>query len=261
MRLNLLYENTTTDLATFKQYLQQSGLTFSQLLKKLQTGKPSGCGGNADFYEIPGTEFGIRVIRWAGPGYGSESDKLEGVHDPFEGENLGQPIAQYGNIQILKLQHGTPAGMPFRYDRKGGVGVEAGVKIFEQQILAAASFDIKEYVRLMQSIKSLNDKGYQIDPSKSGNMLIDVKRGRFNLVDISKRCERSNYKNSADEIAVMLINNFEFDKHLKQKPEMRQAARQILQKVAAAAAESGLEMGDDSSIQYSYKLSQEPAFL
>lgn len=246
---------------TFQQYLQQSGMTFPQLLQQLQASKPDGSGGNADFYKIPGTEFGIRVIR---RGWDLTTDEdpqeLTAAHDPFDGENYGQPVAHYGkNIQVLRLQSGSPAGMPFRYNKPGGVGTEAGVQKFRQQILAAAQMPLEEYERLMRSIIELNNKGYVVDTSKSGNMLIDAERGRFNLVDLNRRSEKSSYRNSADEIPMMLIHNYEFNAHLKNDPAMRQAARQIIQKSQAAAQSTGLSMNDDAgSFQYSRELSQEP---
>jgi hypothetical protein len=101
------------------------------------------------------------------------------------------------------LQSGIPAGHPYKYDKND---VEGAKKRYLINLEAAASMPVGEYIRLFKSIMRLNEKGWVIDPSKSGNMLID--RGRF---DINKH--EGDYRNNAADIIDMLIDNYYFSKY------------------------------------------------
>lgn len=233
----------------FQDYLTATNQQFPELLKKLLDSKPTAQGGNANFYRIPNSEFGVRIVR----GLNDPSPELTPAEDDFGGENLGQPVAHYGKkIQVLRLQHGTPAGMPFRYNQEGGIGIEAGIATFRNQLSTAAEIPQQEYDRLCKIVLDLNSKGYSIDPSKSGNLLIDSQSGKFNFVDINK----SESKNTASDIIAMLMDNYHFSKFLNHDPKMKKFAREIIKKVEIAAQKTGLPIGENSStLDYSRKLS------
>lgn len=233
----------------FQDYLTATNQQFPELLQKLLDSKPTAQGGNANFYRIPNSEFGVRIVR----GLNDPSPELTPAEDDFGGENLGQPVAHYGKkIQVLRLQHGTPAGMPFRYNQEGGIGIEAGIATFRNQLSTAAEIPQQEYDRLCKIVLDLNSKGYSIDPSKSGNLLIDSQSGKFNFVDINK----SESKNTASDIIAMLMDNYHFSKFLNHDPKMKKFAREIIKKVEIAAQKTGLPIGENSStLDYSRKLS------
>lgn len=239
-----------SDFQSFQQFLQQNRINFPELIARLQAGEPTGRGGNAKFYKIPGSDFGVRIMhRGFKP---DETDaELTPVHDPFGGENLGQSVAQYGNnVQVVRLQGGTPAGYPYRPADKS-----KAIQVYRQQIMAAAAIDVKEYIRLFKVIKKLNDDGYVVDPSKSGNLLIDADKGKFNLVDIGKR-ESEGYRNTAGEIIQMLMDNYSFSSNkFSRDADMKKAAQEIIRKAEYASEEAGLELADTmSSVDYSYNL-------
>lgn len=239
----------------FQQYLQQIGMTFPELLKKLQMNGPTAKGGNADFYEIPGSEYGVRIERWGSNNLSTNlSTKLEPEFDPHKGENFGQPIANYGdNIQILRLQRGQPAGFPYGLKNNDSSAEQKGIETLKQKITQAAAMPVQAYEILFDQILRLNQKGYQIDPSKSGNLLIDFDSKRFNIVDISKQ-KNSDYKNNAGDVLVMLMNNFYFAKYLRSDAEMRVAAQMIIKKVESASLKSGLQIDRNGGVDYSYDL-------
>jgi hypothetical protein len=246
---------TEENFQSFQDYLRSSGLTFEELLKRLKSGRPDGVGGNANFYKIPGTEFGIRVVgSWGTPD--TEPPKLVGASDPFGGENFGQPVANYGNnVQVLRLQHGTPAGKPFGVNHKDSQAESRAVQSFRERILEAASLPDSAYERLMLQIMKLNEKGYMVDSSKSGNLLIDPARGRFNIVDLNHYPDQQ-VANDGGNIILMLINNYFFEKHqLYSDPEMVKAGQEIIDKVEQACAKTGLPLGkDNGSVEYAYRL-------
>lgn len=242
------------DVSVLNQYLKQRGLTMPQLIQQLQAGKPSGQGGNSDFYTIPDTNYGLRVKR-----RGFKADQgdpqLAAVHNPFGDENHGQAVANFGNnVEVLKLQGGKPAGIKYR--RGSFENTPEDVEEYKQQVLHAAAMPQEEYNRLLKSIVDLNNKGYQVDPSKPGNLLIDPNTGRFNLVDLNKTEKGSTYRNTAGEIMTMLIANNPFSQHLYKDEEMKRAAMQIIKKMEVASQVSGLEMNDYSSTKFSYSLAK-----
>jgi hypothetical protein len=233
---------------SFQDYLDKSGMTFEQLLDKLRSKEPDGVGGNAKFYRVPGTEFGVRELgSWGIPD--TSPPKLVGTSDSFDGENFGQPVAHYGNnIQVLRLQHGSPAGRPYGKHRDDTRALQS----YRKRILEAASLSDSAYERLIQQIIKINQKGYAMDPSKSGNLLIDPSSDRFNIVDLNQ----SEYKNHGGNIIHMLIDNYFFSKYeLYLDPEMVKAGQQIINKVERSCDKIGLHLDkSNSSVSYSYNL-------
>jgi hypothetical protein len=203
----------------FKKWLQQNHLDIESLVKQLQQKSPDGHGGNAVFYKVPGTNFGIRIVRGGSSNKETEPRTLSAAHDPFSDENFGQPITTFGpNIQVLKLQSGVPAGHPYKVGKNPEALEEAKQKYLDN-LHAASEMPIEEYVRLFKSILKLNSQRYVLDPSKSGNMLIDKNNKRFNLVDIGKH--EGDYKNNAGDVISMLIDNFHFAKYFTNDPEVK----------------------------------------
>jgi hypothetical protein len=120
----------------------------------------------------------------------------------------------------------------------------------------AASMSVAEYIRLFKSIMRLNEKGWVIDPSKSGNMLID--KGRFNLVDINK--QQGNYRNNAGDVINMLIDNYHFGKYFTNDMRVKGLARAIIEKAEGAAKETGFLLNKESpTTKYSYNHAYGPA--
>lgn len=235
------------DLSTFQHFLQSVGVTFEQLLAKLKMNPPDAQGGNAVFYKIPNSEFGIRILKH-NTNKGLDSAKLEPANDPLAGHNFGQPIANYGHVQIVRLQHGLPAGVPHKHPDRN-----VAVNQFRNQIIAAANMPQEQYNALLSKIMLLNQRGYCVDPSKPGNLLID--KNQFNLVDIGP-LNTEKYRNTAGEIIVMLMHNYEFGKNFSNDRDMILAAQQIIKKVEAASQATGLPMGQGSSLDYSRALAQ-----
>jgi len=227
----------------FERWLQVNNIDMGDLIKQLQSKEPDGHGGNAVFYKIPGTQFGVKIIKGT-KGIG----QLRAADDELGDENYGQAIAHYGsNIQILKLQSGIPAGHPYKYDKDDMEGAKAR---YLANLESAAGMPVSEYERLFRSIKKLNDRGWVIDPSKSGNLLID--RGRFNLVDINKH--EGDYRNNAGEVVSMLIDNFHFGKYFTNDMRVKGLAKQIIEKADEAAARVGFPYNKESSTsQYSHQ--------
>ena len=241
-----------SDFSMFKKFLDSAGQTFEELLSDLRSGSPDGKGGNAVFYKIPGSDFGIRDQFRSFSGKADESGaKLEPVEDPFEGENVGQAVAQYGdNVKVLRLQRGKPLGAPLGFDKYEPDELEDAAQTLKDRILDAASLPDEEYVKLMNKIIKLNDKGYVMDPSKSGNLLVDLESG-FGLVDIGKSMQ-PDYFNSAAEILSMITDPYNYSNFSGwiegwQDAELKRAGQSIKTKIERAAKSSGLPTDLDKS--------------
>lgn len=241
-----------SDFSTFKRYLDSSGTTFEELLSSLRSKRPDGKGGNAVFYRIPGTEFGVRDQFRGFSGKEETGDEvLEPVDDPFEGENVGQAVAKYGdNVSVLRLQHGKPLGAPLGFDKYETDQLEDAAQTLKDRIMDAAALPVSEYVKLMNRILKLNEKGYVMDPSKSGNLLVDPEKG-FGLVDIGK-AGRTDYFNSAAEILSMITDPYNYRNFSSwiegwQDSALKRAGQVIKTNIERAAESTGLPLNYDSS--------------
>ena len=88
-----------------QQWLQQTGTDINTLVQQLSQSPPDFKGGNANFWYIPNSPFGLRWVRGKQPG------SLAQQEDPFSDMNVGQPIANLGQgVEIVRVQAGSPAG-------------------------------------------------------------------------------------------------------------------------------------------------------
>lgn len=219
---------------------------LSQYLQQLIQKKPDASGGNNNFWYIPNSNFGVRVPR-SGGNFGTFTK----TQDAFPNDNFGQVIATIGNIEIVKMQTGSPAGMPHRWwkqDEKTQAGFRPQYK---EKILTAAKFPQSAFDDICRKLLTLAQGGYQIDPSKPGNLLIDPTKG-FNFVDVSPGQRQPR----ASDIANMLTGGGNaFEKNLGQDEEAKQALGTILQKLQVASQNTGVFYGADS-LQYLAQLAQ-----
>jgi hypothetical protein len=230
----------------FQQWLVQNKIDAKSLVHNISQNPPDHRGGNANFWYIPNSPFGLRIIRTNQ----SPIEELQPHDNPLSDMNVGQAIANLGpKIQILRLQKGSPAGVKFGTHKLTPEEQQKEFKTYAQKVIDAANIDQKEYNKLLYEIIKLNKKGYNIDPSKPGNLLIDPGKG-FNLVDVIKSNGRPD---NAGYIIVMLMNNYYFNKI--SSPEIQQAARTIIKKVEIASQLTGLPLEKDQpSARYSYEL-------
>jgi len=229
-----------------QQWLQQTGTDINSLVQQLSQKPPDFKGGNADFWYIPNSPFGLRWVRGRQPG------SLAQQEDPFADMNVGQPIANLGQgVQILRVQAGSPAGPVHGVHKLPADQQEKELGVYRKKMLDSAAMPQEAYDQLLQQIVTINQRGYQVDPSKPGNLLIDPGKG-FGLVDVNP--SESGRPNDAGHVIVMLMGgNFHFNKI--SDPETQQAAQTIIQKVETAAKKVGMPFDkESSSTDYSYEL-------
>jgi hypothetical protein len=225
----------------------KESITADRVSKAIQSGVELGRGGNAIVFDLPGTPYVVRVPK--GSSAPKAADPVVPANDPFEGRNFGQPLFTVGNVQILRRQEGTPAGLT-NYKT---LAPEKANEQYEQAIMAAAQMPQEAYDQFAADLKYLNDKGARFDPSKSNNVLIDTRSGRFNLVDINQK-ESSGYKNSFGDMVITLIGNT-YAWRYKGFTDLTEYRRAIYLKSLAAAQKAGLEINEsDPSVAYSRKL-------
>jgi DNA ligase-1 len=158
---------------------------------------PIGRGGNAEVFDIPGTDFVLRVQNQWGAHTNTSPEFYPpiAVPDPIP-FNVGQPVAQVAkNAWILYRQQGRPAGA-------SSLNKEPSVRLhyYKERLREAAEMPQSSYDQLMQEIQELHRLGYQIDPSKSSNLLIDAENQRFNIVDVNP----GRYIRGAEDVLILL---------------------------------------------------------
>src|SRR5690606_4030700 len=136
----------------------------------------------------------------------------------FEGRNFGQPVAQVApGITVLVKQKGVPAGINGK--QRHSVNADA---LYEASLERAAALPPAAYECLVEDVMFLHEREKAIDPSKPGNVLIDLENGRFNFVDIG---QGKAYPEDIESLYVMLTtrgygykgNNAETVREMKQQ--------------------------------------------
>lgn len=213
-----------------------------------------GHGGNADVYKIPNVEkYVLRVVRWKRGG--GEVGKIEEVKDELPELNVGQAVAKMSGAEIyfLKKQRGIPAGVPHGKMRREGENADP---IYEEHLKRAAEIPQSAYDEFARILVAINARGYNFDPSKANNVLLDAEKGEFNLVDVNKRSENSAYKNEMADMVIVLMDN-SYAWRYKGTAPVEDYRKTILGKCIEAGKKVGLhlpEAGKNSSLDYSFKL-------
>ncbi len=222
--------------------------TADQVSRAIEAGNEIGRGGNAIVFDLPGTPFVVRVPK--GRAAPSANDSVVPASDPFEGRNFGQPLFTIGDVQVLRRQDGVPAGLT----NHRGLTQEKADAAYADSIKAAARMPQSAYDKFAEDLKYLNQKGASFDPSKSNNVLIDSKGGAFNLVDINQQ-KSADYNNSFGDMVVTLMGNT-YAYRYKGEQSLGSGYATIYLKALKAAKKAGLgiDIENDSSVQYSRKL-------
>jgi hypothetical protein len=172
------------------------------------------------------------------------------VPDQFGGANFGQAVVTYGDMEIVKVQHGKPAGIGNPRNPSAGE-----VKDFKDRIALAASLSEKAYDKIFSDMLKISSKGYSIDSSKPGNLLVDA--GGFGFVDLNKLREiKDPRKSGTRSVAVMLSGNpNNFNKFLSNDAEAVRMLGVIEEKLTAAASKAGFSTEGVSEV---FELARKP---
>lgn len=240
------------------EQLKSMGLDSYEKLSAIATDENFlGEGGNASVFAIPGSEqYVVRIQHraWTAP---TEGD-IEPVEDPLPDINVGQAVARMGNVFILKRQEGVPAGLTHADIKRLGLTHEAANADYLQRTSLAASLPQQAYDELAELLEILNEKGYNFDPSKPNNILVDTEKQKFNLVDLDPRDPNSDYRNNLTSMVIPLMNNSYAWKVEDPDMEQQLASQRgaILDKAIQASIKAKLPIPDeqDSSLNYSFKM-------
>jgi len=207
-----------------------------------------GIGGNAIVYDLPGTDFVLRVHKpsrqkpWEGPLQVEPAP----VEDSFPGKNFGQAVAAMNGMFVLRRQPGVPAGLSHRGDSQK----ENDAKYYAA-VSMAASMPQKAYNQFADDLSFLANAGYQFDPSKSNNVLLDPANGRFNIVDVSP----GNYRSGLSDMIVVLMGNT-YASYYSGPTPLADRYAEIFSKAEIAAKRAGLPVELNSSGQASKGLAE-----
>jgi hypothetical protein len=122
-------------------------------------------------------------------------------------------------------------------------------------VRTAASMPQSAYDGFAGDLSQLSERGYQFDPSKSNNVLMDTTDGRFNLVDVGP--SSSGYKSGLEDMLVPLMGNtysWKYNRALTDgvtDQRLTASYRSILNKAEEAARRKGLSTKLNSSGEYS----------
>lgn len=210
-----------------------------------------GQGGHSKVYAI-NEQYVLRV-----PHSGFTEGKVEVIDHPLSPLNFGQPILKIGNAQVLVKQNGIPAGANPHGQIKREAGEEA-LKIYTEHLNRSASMPQKAYDELAKELLYIQTKGYDFDPSKANNLLVDPSASRFNLVDLNLRDSITTYKHSLVDMVVPLMDNsYCCCWKVQNTPEIIKNRKTIIAKCLKAAKKVGLPINYDSNaLSYSFELAQ-----
>ena len=169
-----------------------------------------GSGSNAEVYAIDlYPNFAVKIPRSLDLSKASKFGAPRIIDDlRFEGRIFGQPIAEFENGIILVFrQQGKPIGVPahLRGDQENPGDQEACDRLYEESMKIVAAMPQEAYVQLIKDLKFLNATGKRIDPSRSNDLLCDVKNGKFSFVGLTDR-ERDKEENTPAEALFMLFD-------------------------------------------------------
>lgn len=222
----------------------------ARLAKTLKS-NPVGRGGNAVVFDIPGTNYVLRKPH-------KVQDVLQDfnqVEDALPGMNVGQAVATNSQgVSVLRKQPGFPAGITTRTESPDDLLQYANA------VRSAAMMPQSAYDGFAKDLSELTPRGFQFDPSKSNNVLIDPGSGRFNLVDINPN--PTGYQSGLTDMLVPLMGNTFHWKYQKLKDsgafdqELTQSFRDIFSKAKQAAESRGLPTKLGSSGDYSHSFAR-----
>jgi hypothetical protein len=226
-----------------------------------------GSGGNAEVFTVEHyPRYVVRIPRLLDLDHAPKFGAPNIIDDPlFEGRNFGQAIAEFKNgVAVLLKQQGIPIGVPpyLRKRREEPDIQEKNDKLYEDSTRFVASMHEEAYRELIMDMEFLNNAGKRIDPSKSNNLLVDVKNNKFNLVDISDNNQRRNRNKPTEAVVVLLDNSYGYIYKGQKEEELQKNRRIILDKLLTAAENLGVPflhdrsdgIEGDSSLRYSLKL-------
>jgi len=250
-----------------------------------------GSGGNNHVFGVD-KNYVLRVPR---PGFSQKSrngfkvkssyelvgDEIKPITDPFPGRNFGHAIATVGDdgATLNRRVEGFAGGVS---SKGGSPSSDENDKIYKDHLARTAAMPQQAYHDMLGDIYYLKNKGYQIDGSKSSNVMIDPKAGRFTHIDIdkSKYPDRPiNPYSATGGMNSLLLNNQYAYKYkdpnrdywneddggtnmMSRQDDLIPHRRRILQKIYNAAKHHGAEFNPEdinnptSSYGYSLKLAR-----
>jgi hypothetical protein len=169
-----------------------------------------GSGGNAEVYAVDlYPNFAVKIPRALDISKAEKFGAPKMIDDlRFEGRNFGQPVAVFENgISILLKQQGKPVGVPahLRDTQETPVNQEDNDGRYEESMKGVAAMPQEAYVQLIRDLKFLNHAGKRINPSKSNDLLCDIKNGKFNLVGLSDR-KKDEEENTPSGLLTLLLD-------------------------------------------------------
>lgn len=164
------------------------------------------------------------------PKYNGNGKQVEVIKDIFPGENYGQAVAKIGNCQVLLKVEGKACGIPQWNETLSRAGIE---KIYGDYLVEAAAMPQKAYDDLA---KKLHKVRYRFD-AHSNNILMDLKKKKFNMVDVDTK--EIDPPASFHEMTRALVDSYRIHKYGLNDESFVKQRKIILEKCIQASLNTG----------------------
>ena len=184
-------------------------------------------------------------------------NELKQIPDEFEGFNMGQPIASFGNeIYILKKINAKPHSIPnWAHHRRSNIDIKPQeADSFLNDIKKIAAFPQEAFDEYAKKLKLLDDKGYKADNFNPNNYLIDYNRKELFIIDFYKYDVDAHINTKYDLFCPLVdyANYTRFYNALQEnkKPEFIKTTNILYQKCTKAAENIGLNTSEETFRDY-----------
>lgn len=227
------YLEQTANYEGFLNYLKDNNLDINTLIRNLSRTPPDHEGGNNLFWYIKGSPYGLRMLRKINLGtkdYNqTQFDPMNKHQDELEDIHVGQPVANIGkDIQIVKVQKGEPLGVKYRSKEDNN----SLMNDYIRKITLAAKLPQSAYDKLVYDLKTIHKRGYKIDPSKPGNLLINNQG--FGFVDVSKQNIKKDINFLISNLFTIIFDTRNINKIINE-PGVKESGIEIYNKLISAA--------------------------
>jgi len=188
-------------LATYESFNTSTKLpTIEEVNKSLKDLKEIGEGGNAIVYNI-NDNFVVRVIKRTSKV--EMTEKINNINpvSVFPGYNFGQIVANTDikSITILKKQNGTPIE-----DKT------TSVEQYIENIKKASNLPQETFDNFVKDVVYLEENNYMIDPSKSNNFLIELKKSMPEYIVSVSNINWFKLRNNYPKASSFVSENYSF---------------------------------------------------
>ncbi len=229
-----IFRSEKPDFSSFSKWLEKENIPLNKLVEYIETnGRYLGEGTENIVFALPNSD----LFAFRKPLSGINGHELREIKDEFPNLNLGQAIAKVGNATIIKLQNGVESGIPYA-DRIKASGLE-NTFTYRKHLSRVNQMPQEAYDELAETFAKLNQKEYSFDLYNPNNILIDVDKKKFNIVDDLKEIYDEKEYNTFASITIPLFDTW-FVRSLSFTDDYLTVWQKMIEKSMIASKKAGL---------------------